>query len=113
MNYDITTTAKFKLVYQLAAAGFDEGGCVFIMDMIEKIDQRTSGSGIKYLGDDVFLIYDYPMAEEWLIKDCIWQHTLTRLGDGTFHLVCFVEPKASVEFKLRWGRELEERKQNA
>ena len=76
-----------------------------IDDFILEVNMDESGSGIDYLGDNSFGIYDYPSAEEWL-WDSSWKHKAYRLGDGTFHYVVFEDPQGSVEFKLRWGRQV-------
>lgn len=101
------------MAFQLADVGFDEAGCMHVINTILRTDTFNSDSGTTYLGDDVFLIYDYPLCEDWLQKDCKWPNQVVRLGDGTFHLVMFLDAKASTEFKLRWGQPIKERVQSA
>lgn len=75
-----------------------------MVDFIESVDMRISGSGIEYLGYNAFAIYDYPRAEEWIVTENPWSFTRYRLGDGTFHCVQFEDTHGAVEFKLRWAR---------
>lgn len=76
-----------------------------MIEFIESVDMRQSGSGIEYLGHNAFGIYDYPLAEQW-IKATSWSNMLYRLGDGRYHSVVFEDSQAAVEFKLRWGRQV-------
>jgi hypothetical protein len=77
-----------------------------MVDFILSVDVRKSGSGVEYLGHNAFGIYDYPLAEQWLREQNHWTTDQYRLGDGTYQVVSFQDPRGSVEFKLMWGRKV-------
>lgn len=105
--------SRSEILHSAIQAGIPTEAAWAIDDFVVRVDMDLSGSGISHLGENDFAIYDYPPAEDWLRRDCVWPHHLVRLGDGTFHFVTFEQTKGAVEFKLRWGLEVIERKVNA
>lgn len=100
MKGDSVTNTKVGALTDAADKNLPVALDAFVLDVI----MGESGSGIEYLGNNDFGIYDYPSAEEW-IQTSSWPHSVYRLGDGTFHYVVFNDPQGAVEFKLRWGRQ--------
>lgn len=93
--------------FDLLKAGVSEHRRVTIFRFVSGVNMDKSGSGIFYLGEDDFGIYDYPLAEEWLREECLYSHDYVRIGCGDFHYVKFHNAKGAVDFKLRWSRELD------
>lgn len=99
----ISNSEIVEIVIQLANTGRDEETCVNYLGYLLSIDFRTANSQAKQFDDLTYIVYDYPLAEEWLREQDDHSCKITVLGDtGYFWLVEFTDKPNSMHFKLRW-----------